>query len=157
MLGLPYNISVKIEVLILVTTQKNLTSGLEDYIEAIYVAHINKKPLKGAELARQLNISRASVSEALSKLVEKKLINYNSYEAISITDKGIEEAVKVYEKHRILKDFFENILKTEKTEASENACRMEHIISQDILDRMSKFTTSYLKNKEKIERLMCEN
>lgn len=50
---------------------KNLSSGLEDYVEAIYIAHLNNKPLKGAELARQLNISRASVSEALAKLVAK--------------------------------------------------------------------------------------
>ena len=74
---------------------KNLSSGLEDYVEAIYIAHLNNKPLKGAELARQLNISRASVSEALAKLVAKNLIKYNSYEAISITKEGIEEAKKV--------------------------------------------------------------
>ena len=59
---------------------KSLSSGLEDYLEAIYIAHLNNKPLKGAELARQLRISRASVSEALAKLVSKDLIKYNRYE-----------------------------------------------------------------------------
>ena len=100
---------------------KNLSSGLEDYVEAIYIAHLNNKPLKGAELARQLNISRASVSEALAKLVAKNLIKYNSYEAISITKEGIEEAKKVYEKHHTLEQFFETVLGITKSEASENA------------------------------------
>ena len=64
MLGLPYNYYQDMD-------NKDLTSGLEDYIEAIYIADINKTQLKGAELARNLNISRASVSEALAKLVSR--------------------------------------------------------------------------------------
>lgn len=128
-----------------------LSSGLEDYLEAIYIAHINNKPLKGAELARQLNISRASVSEALSKLVAKNLINYSSYEAVSITDKGIEEAIKIYEKHHILEDFFESVLGVKKSEASENACKIEHIISQNVLDKIKSFTQFCKNNTEFLE------
>jgi len=119
---------------------KQLTSGLEDYLEEIYISHLNQTPLKGAELARKLNISRASVSEALSRLVGKNLIKYNSYEAISLTPTGIEQAKKVYEKHSIIKKFFENILCIQSAEAGENACKIEHIISQNILDRMTDFT-----------------
>ena len=40
------------------TQTKKLTSGLEDYLEEIYIAHLNNKQLKGAELARKLNVSR---------------------------------------------------------------------------------------------------
>ena len=127
---------------------QNLTSGLEDYIEAIYIAHLNDTPLKGAELARKLNISRASVSEALTKLVSKKLIKYNSYEAISLTQKGLEEAKTVYEKHHILKDFFETVLSIPSDEAGENACKIEHIISQNILNKMTQLTEKIKTNKE---------
>jgi len=129
-------------------TVQNLSSGLEDYIESIYIAYLNETPLKGAELARKLNISRASVSEALSKLVAKGLIKYNSYEAISLTKEGLEEAKKVYAKHHILKDFFENVLKISADEASENACKIEHIISQNILEKMTKFTNFCKEHKE---------
>lgn len=125
--------------------KKNLSSGLEDYLEAIYIAHINNKPLKGAELARQLGISRASVSEALTKLVAKDLIKYSSYEAISITQKGIEEAKKVYKKHNTIEKFFEKILHIEKSEASKNACEIEHIISLNVLNELEKFT-NYCEN-----------
>ena len=136
---------------------QNLSSGLEDYLEEIYIAHLNDTPLKGAELARKLNISRASVSEALSKLVSKDLIKYNSYEAISLTRKGLEDAKKVYDKHHILKNFFEEVLEITAEEASENACKIEHIISQNILNKMIDFTMFYQKNKNIIEKMKKEN
>ena len=128
----------------------NLSPGLEDYLEAIYIAYLNNKPLRGAELARQMSISRASVSEALSKLVDKKLITYNSYEAISITAEGIKQASIVYKKHHIIEDFFEKVLGIEKSEASENACKIEHIISQNVLAKISEFTDFWQKNKNKL-------
>lgn len=130
---------------------KNLSSGLEDYLEAIYISHINNEPLKGAELARKLNISRASVSEALSKLVAKGLIKYSSYEAIAITQSGIDEAMKVYTKHHTLEHFFEKVLGIEKAEASENACKIEHIVSQNILDEMQDFTQFCQRHTEILE------
>ena len=91
MLGLPYSFYM-------ITHGQNLSSGLEDYIEAIYVSQLANQQLKGAELARKLNISRASVSEALAKLVSKGLISYNRYEFISLTKTGENEAKRVYEK-----------------------------------------------------------
>jgi len=127
----------------------NLSSGLEDYLEVIYIAYKNGKPLKGAELARQLNISRASVSEALGKLVAKGLISYNSYEAISITQSGIDEAIKVYNKHNTLEQFFEKVLGINKKEAGENACKIEHIISENVLNEMTHFT-KFCQNHPKI-------
>lgn len=121
--------------------EKSLTAGLEDYIEAIYVAEIEKRPLKGAELARTLNISRASVSEALAKLVSKGLITYESYGTVTLTPKGKSEAIKVYNTHNILKNFFEAVLGISPEEASENACKIEHIISPNILKRIGDFTS----------------
>ncbi|MCM1338943.1 MAG: metal-dependent transcriptional regulator [Muribaculaceae bacterium] len=135
----------------------NLTSGLEDYLEEIYIAHLNNAPLKGAELARKLNISRASVSEALSRLVKKNLIKYNSYEAISLTPEGFNEAKKVYEKHYIIKNFFETVLAIPSKEAGENACKIEHIISPNILDKMTKFTEFCKKNPMISDQFKKEN
>ncbi len=118
----------------------NLTAGLEDYIEAIYIASIENKTIKGVELAKLLNISRASVSEALAKLVAKGLIEYESYGNITLTKNGIVQAKKVYAKHNILKTFFETVLDIKPEEASENACKIEHIISQDIIKKIEKLT-----------------
>ena len=130
---------------------KNISSGLEDYLEAIYIASLNDVQLKGAELARKLNISRASVSEALAKLVSKELIKYNSYETISLTQKGLQEAKNVYDKHHILKDFFEKVLSIPASEAGENACKIEHIISENILKEMINFTKFCSNHQEILE------
>jgi DtxR family Mn-dependent transcriptional regulator len=124
----------------------NLSAGLEDYIEAIYIATVDNKTLKGAELARMLNISRASVSEALSKLVSKGLIKYESYGTVSLTPIGAKEAQNVYTKHKILKNFFETVLGISPDEASENACKIEHIVSEQILERIDKLTSHCSKN-----------
>ena len=131
----------------MVQTTGALSSGLEDYIETIYVAYLNETPLKGADLARKMGISRASVSEALSKLVTKKLITYNSYETITLTPLGMEFAKTVYNKHHILKDFFEEVLGIPAKEAGENACKIEHIISQNVLNKMVEFTEFCRKHK----------
>lgn len=130
---------------------KSISSGLEDYIETIYVYSLKNEYLKGADLARILNISRASVSEALSKLVSKGLIKYNSYEVITLTQKGFEEGKSVYSKHHTLKDFFETVLNVESTEAGENACKIEHIVSKNILTKMEKLTNFFKKHKKLLD------
>ena len=61
---------------------KNLTAGLEDYLEAIYIAQSENKTVKGIDVARMLNISRASVSEALSKLLQLRRVNGRQFRYI---------------------------------------------------------------------------
>jgi len=146
-LGLPYNILAG-GIYFMTNT---LSSGLEDYIEAIYISSINNENLKGADLARKLSVSRASVSEALAKLVSKGLIKYNSYESISLTKQGESEAQRVYSKHHILKEFFEDVLNVSSQEAGDNACKIEHIISENILSRMEKFSKFFRKHKKILE------
>ncbi len=150
MLGLPYTFYM-------IMKCENLSSGLEDYLEAVYSAKLDDTPLKGAQLARILNISRASVSEALAKLVEKKLIMYNRYEFISLTDKGLKEAKRVYEKHHVLKDFFETVLGITPDEAGENACKIEHIVSENILNKMRTFSNFYKKHKKILDLYIEES
>ena len=119
---------------------KKLTAGLEDYLEAIFVIASENRSAKGVDIAKMLNISRASVSEALSKLVSKGLINYESYGTISFTPLGLSEAKKVYNTHNTLKSFFQKVLNISPEEASENACKIEHIISDNILSEIKNFT-----------------
>ena len=135
----------------------NLSSGLEDYIEAIYIADINKTQLKASQLARNLNISRASVSEALAKLVSKGLIKYESYGVIKLTEKGKIEGVRVYHKHNILKEFFEKILSVTPLEAEDFGCKIEHIIPKKILERIRQYTLYCERHPEVIENFNKES
>ena len=125
-----------------------LSSGLEDYIEKIYIAQTKNIQLKAAELARILNVSRASASEALARLVSKNLIEYNSNKNIILTTDGIKIAQEIYNKHSILSNFLNTILSIPLQEAEENACKIEHIISDEIAQKIYNFT-KYCKSQEK--------
>lgn len=114
----------------------DLSASLEDYLEIICNLIEDNGGAKAVEIARKFNISRASVSEALSKLAEKELIIYEGHKGIRITEKGLKQAKKVIHRHNTLTDFFENTLGVEKVIAENNACKIEHVISDDVFDRL---------------------
>ena len=126
----------------------NLSASLEDYLEMICNLLETSESVKAVELARKLNVSRASVSEALSKLAEKDLIVYEGHKGITITTKGLEKAKDVIAKHNTLTSFFENILGLNPQISEETACRIEHVISKDVLEKFQKFEKYCSENEE---------
>lgn len=116
-----------------------LSASLEDYLEIICNLQETGKCIKAVEIARKLNISRASVSEALTKLADKELIVYEGHKGITITEKGQIKAQSVITKHKTLTSFFEKTLGINKEEAEDSACKMEHIVSEDVFKRIEQF------------------
>ncbi len=114
-----------------------LTSSLEDYLEIIYNFEKSGNSVRAIDVSKELNISRASVAEALRKLVSKGLITYNK--TIELTEEGRKTALSVVSKHKVLQTFFEEVLKLDSQEASDNACRIEHVISQAAFDKIAEF------------------
>ena len=104
--------------------------------------------LRNAQIAKRLNISRASVSEALGKLAEKKLIIYEGHKGITITPEGLKRAKEVIKKHKTFTAFFEKTLGLDKKEAEENACKIEHVISGKLFSRLQDFQKYCTKNQE---------
>lgn len=118
---------------------EKLTASLEDYLEIICNHTNSEKNIRAVDISKKLNISRASVTEALKKLANKGFVNYDRYEAISLTETGKEVAQKVVSKHTVLQIFFENILGLSKEEASENACKIEHVITDNAFNKISEY------------------
>jgi len=116
-----------------------LSASLEDYIEAIYLISHHKETARSKEIAAHLNVSRASVTEALRSLAKKDLINYAPYEAISLTTKGRTVAKDVVRRHNALKQFFVEVLGIDQDLAEQGACRVEHAAPQAIIDQMINF------------------
>ncbi len=118
----------------------DLSASLEDYIEAIY--HIIEKKLvaRSKEIAAKLDVSQASVTEALRALSKKSLINYAPYEAITLTEEGKIVAEDVIFRHEALKRFFVEVLAIDSTIAEEGACKIEHSAPPEIIARMISFT-----------------
>ncbi len=123
-----------------------ITKSLEDYIEYIYTSISSGKELKAIDIAKKFNISRASVSEALIKLCELGLVIYEGRKGIIVTEKGEFEAKRVIKKHQILLDFFNKTLNIEAEKASDNACKIEHVIDDDVVLMLEKFNQFSDKN-----------
>ncbi len=119
--------------------ENRLSSGLEDYLECIYNNIQNKGSVKAIDISRELNVSRASVTDALKRLASKGYISYERYGKINLLDTGIEKSQTVIEKHQILTTFFEKILKLSNKEATENACRIEHVITENAFTQLKRF------------------
>ncbi len=117
-------------------TNIKLSASIEDYLETIYEQQEKNNKIKAVDIAKKLNISRASVTEALQKLAQKEYIIYEKNHPIELTAKGIEIAKEVMHKHRILCDFFTKVLKVDYEDAEINACRIEHVITQTAFNKI---------------------
>ncbi len=115
---------------------EKLSSSMEDYLEAIFHIVSEKQAARAKDIANRLNVNNSSVTGALRTLSEKGLINYAPYDLITLTETGKERARSVVRRHDALKNFFIRILCAEHDEAEETACKMEHSISPDILQRL---------------------
>ena len=125
-----------------------LTSTLEDYLELIHNSIVKNKEIKAVDIANSFNISRPSVSEALARLVDMDLIVYKGRQGIQITQKGLEYATRTAKKHQILSDFFIKILNADKKIAEKNACKIEHVIDDELIEKIKKYTERHASNNE---------
>jgi DtxR family Mn-dependent transcriptional regulator len=119
---------------------EQLSASLEDYLEAIFNIVSEKGGVRAKDIAEYLDVKAGSVTTALHTLAENKYINYQPYDVISLTSKGSKEARKVIRKHVILRDFFVDILDADTTIAKEAACKIEHVITEEIVEKLVSFT-----------------
>ena len=118
---------------------KKITASLEDYLEAIYEIIEEKKGVRVVDIANKLNVRKSSVTEALKTLKNKGLVNYGRYDVISLTIEGENTAKNISNKHKFLYKFLKNNLGVSEDEASETACKMEHVISDNVLKKLENF------------------
>ena len=116
-----------------------LTANLEDYLEAIYCLQCDQKAARAKDIADRLGVQRASVTGALQSLSTKGLINYHPYSSVTLTDMGFELAVQIDHRHQVLTDFLGRFLRLPPEVAEANACRLEHHIDDQALERLIAF------------------
>ena len=102
----------------------------EMYLESIYVLHNEKGAVRSIDIAEYMNFSKPSVSIAMKNLREKKYIDVDDNGYITLTDAGLKQAEIVLEKHTILSNWLIGLGVNPET-ALEDACRMEHDISEE--------------------------
>lgn len=109
----------------------------EDYLEAILLIKIDQGYCRSVDIAKKLSVSKPSVTYSTKKLKEQDLITMDDNNMIFLTDKGEKLASKVYKRHKTLVDFFVSLGVSKKT-AEDDACRVEHVISEETFNRILK-------------------
>lgn len=116
-----------------------LSENMEDYLEVILDLEKTNKVARAKDIADRLNIQRGSVTGGLKTLEEKGLINYEPYSFITLTTKGMQIAREIKRRHNILESFFVKVLQVDPQTAEATACRMEHVVDSNFLDRLVNF------------------
>ncbi|MCP4130685.1 MAG: metal-dependent transcriptional regulator [bacterium] len=129
----------------------DLSSHMEDYMEAIALLAANNKVVRVKDIAQKLDIKMPSVTAALNKLKEMSLIEYEKYGFVELTEQGESIAMKVCNRHSCLLDFFTHVLMLENKTANIDACKVEHNLSPETCTRIHKFLEFY-KSEEKNNR-----
>ena len=102
----------------------------EMYLETIYVLSKTKPFVRSIDVVEYMGFSKPSVSRAVGLLKSGGFITVDSSGHLTLTDSGREVAEKTYERHTLLTELFVNLGVSEKT-AAEDACRIEHVISDE--------------------------
>lgn len=111
----------------------------ENYLETILMLKEKKGTVRSIDIARELNFSKPSVSRAMGILREEGFITMENSGEIQLTDAGRRKAEDVYSRHRLLTAFLHEVAGVSTEMAEENACRMEHILDQEVVDGISRF------------------
>ena len=110
----------------------------EDYLEAILMIHERQGYVRSTDVAEQLGISKPSVSNATKRLRESEYLTTDPAGMLVLTASGMEIASQIYARHRALTDFFIRIGVCPE-QAREDACKIEHDISQETLEALCRY------------------
>ena len=121
-----------------------LTASLEDYLEAIKEAidETAHGHAHTSDIARRLRVKMPSVTNALGVLREHGYINYDTNRPVTLTERGEREALRIIRRHLALGRFLRDVLLLPEEEASTTACRVEHVIDDRLLARLTVLTDS---------------
>ncbi len=111
----------------------------EEYLEALYKLTRNEKTAATTEISRSLKVAPASVTEMLKKLDRESYVKYSPYAGATLTEKGLKTAEKITRKHRLLERFLYDTLKIGKDTVHEQACEMEHSLSDKAEEALCRF------------------
>lgn len=112
---------------------------MEDYLETISSLKENNKVARVKDISRSLNVKASSVTSALANLSKNNLVIHEKYGYVQLTPEGEKLAKVIAKKHSILNKFLTKILDINPKIATEDACKMEHSISTQTFEKLTKF------------------
>lgn len=116
-----------------------ISKSLEEYVKTMYVLQKQKCEIRVTDIADRMHCSKASVTKALNNLKEKKLVKYEAYGEIELTEEAKEIAQKTLEAYDIVYLFFNEVLEMNNEKAKEEAEKVKSIISDEALNKLAKY------------------
>jgi len=118
-----------------------VNESAENYLETILILSKTLPVVRSVDVAQELGFKKSSISVAMKNLREKKHITVTDAGFIYLTDTGREIAEHVYEKHQLLSSWLETLGVTSAV-AAEDACKIEHVISDESFQALKKHVTN---------------
>ena len=112
-------------------SENKISENIEEYLEVLYRNGSNGEQVSTTQLSKDLGIAPGSVTQMLKKLEDLGYISYTPYKGATLTSEGMKIAQKITRKHRILEKFLTDILKIKEENVHEQACEMEHSLSDE--------------------------
>lgn len=112
------------------------------YLETIYILSLSKSYIRAIDVGEHLGYSKPSVSRAMSILKKNGYVTVDTDGAISLTESGMEIAKTMYMRHTVLTKMLMQLGVDENT-ATEDACRMEHVISAESFEAIKRHANQY--------------
>lgn len=112
---------------------------MEDYLEAIFDLDTKKQVVRVKDIADKLDVRMPSVTSMLKTLNERGLVNYEKYETVHLTAQGVVIGKEMRRKHDALRRFLAEVLRVDSETAEAEACKMEHALSSETMDRLVDF------------------
>jgi len=114
----------------------------EDYLETILMLSERIGKVRSIDVVNELGFTKASVSIAMKKLRENGYIAVDGDGNLTLLEPGREIAERIYGRHRLLRHFFMQLGVSEKT-AAEDACKAEHILSEETLQKIREYAIAH--------------
>ena len=121
----------------------SMHESAEMYLETIYTLSLNSTSVRSIDVAESLNYSRASVSRAVGLLKKDGYLLMNEEGFLTLTEEGRALAERIYERHTVLAAALE-ALGVDKETAAEDACKIEHDISDRTFDAIKAHMKTYM-------------
>lgn len=114
-----------------------IRKSAEDYLEAMLMLKEEKGYIRSVDIADRLNVARPSVSYSVKNLKENGYLSMDKSGFITLSESGMAIAEKIYTRHKVLTRFFIS-LGVDETTAREDACKVEHDLSDETFDALLK-------------------
>ena len=111
----------------------------ENYLETIFILREKSGTVRSIDVANELGYSKASISRAMGILKKAGYITIEDSGNILLTESGKQKATQIFHRHKIITEFLMKTLGVDKDLADKDACRIEHIISEEVFKEMKKY------------------